>query len=322
MTGGLLRNDLDNLKITRKAIAEEFLYERDIMLISGDSGIGKSSIALQIAYDITTSKLLFSSLNIPNNKKFLYLQLEGDYEESIERLRLIEEATGIKTNHDNLMIYELKNFECSDKGQRDKFFEIIESTGFKPDVFCMDPMYKLSGKDIAKSEGALAVVEFSDYAQMKWGCSNMIMHHNLKTTYDIVDKKKVQKGDPYYGHSFLKNHVRTSYSLQKGEGKYSPLLKRQKGRGSDTLSRIELKFNAEFGHTSAVEAIGSADLKFQVAVNKLKASKSDTCFNDFAELSGISEAHLRRYKKSKLFTDNFLIEKEQNKKWEIWRVKR
>lgn len=320
-TGQLLRDDLKNLTITRKPIVDEFIFERDIFLFSGDSGIGKSSIILQIAYEMASCPTVLEHLKVHKNVKVLYLQLEGDYEESIERLRGLTTCSGMEVNTDNFCIYELKNFECADKEQRERLVDFFADFNFKPEVVVIDPIYKLTTKDISKPEGAIAIVEFSDFIQTKWDCSNILVHHNTKNTFDIIGGKKVQKGDSYYGHSFLKNHVRTSYALRQGDGKkYAPMMTRKKGRGSDTIAKLDLLFNAEYGYTTANETHSKCEDKFIEIATRLKKTAKTTTFNEFAELSGISEAQLKRIKKTDLFSAYFQAEPSGQKRMQKWKV--
>ena len=241
VTGKELRHDLLNLELTRKPIVDELLYERDIFLLTSDAGAGKSIFATQLAACLSF-KRPFLSLDIPEAKKVLYIQLEGDYEESVERLRVMESEGGIIIEENNLLWIEEKTLNVLDSGSVQGFFKRINDTGFIPDVVIVDPIYKLCD-DISKGSSALGVIRFSDKLANKWNCSIVLVHHNLKESY-TEKGEKVRKDDSYYGHSFIKNHIRTSYAFVI-TGENTRDLIRKKGRGSDTRRKMSLEYNPE-----------------------------------------------------------------------------
>jgi RecA-family ATPase len=88
--GEKLRDDLMNLQITRQPILDELIFERDIFMISADAGAGKSILALNLACKLSMGIDSFLGCKVKKQSKVLYIQLEGDYEESIERMRFME----------------------------------------------------------------------------------------------------------------------------------------------------------------------------------------------------------------------------------------
>ena len=97
-------------------------------------------------------------------------------------------------------------------------------------------------------------------------------------------------------------------------------MQRKKGRGSDTIAKLDLLFNAEYGYTTANETHSKCEDKFIEVATRLKKTASHTTFNEFAELSGISEAQLKRLKKTDLFSAYFQAEPSGQRKLQKWRV--
>lgn len=142
------------------------------------------------------------------------------------------------------------------------------------------------------------VVNFSDALYEKFNCSNILIHHNTKTDYNIVDGKKEDKSDSYYGHSFIKNHIRTSYALTRNKETDQPMLIRKKGRGSDTLHRIQLTYDP-MTMTCSVDC-EDAGTEAIVRIKKFLMNKANlgmkTDFNDVMNNCSVSQAQLRRLK--------------------------
>lgn len=240
--GKQLRQDLLNLQLIRKPIVSEFLFERDIFLLTSDAGAGKSIFATLLTACLSF-KRPFLGMEIPETKKVCYIQLEGDYEESIERMRFMEREGGIIIDEENILWIEEKTLDVLDKNSVLGFFKRIEETKFKPDVVIIDPIYKLSAQDISSGIAALGVIRFSDALYNKYNCTNVLIHHNLKDSYG-QDGQKVRRDDSYYGHSFIKNHIRTSYAMTI-TGELTRDIIRKKGRGSDTRKKISVEYDPE-----------------------------------------------------------------------------
>ena len=308
-TGQELLEDIQNLKITRQPIIEEFLYERDIFMLSADSGVGKSTITAQVAISLSSGTPLFGGLTTRKSRVYV-IQVEGDYEESIERIRLMSKHIPIDT--DFLCWDENRLLDISNQNGISMVIDRIKNKMEKPDVIIIDPIYKLSTEDISGGKGALMVVNFSDRLYDYFGCSNFLVHHNTKDDFIIVDGEKQKKKDSYYGHSFIKNHIRTSYALTQNEQKDQPILIRKKGRGSDTLHKIELIYNP----VTMICEIAREDKNFDALtrLNKFMDSKKimgkTTNFQETMESCFISQAQLRRLKHSiekrlEITTDKF-----------------
>lgn len=315
-TGAELLSDIQNLEITRKPIVEEFIYERDIILMSADSGVGKSTIVAQMAMSLSSGTPLFGALNTRKVKVYV-IQVEGDYEESIERIRFMSKV--LPFDADYLCWDENRMLDVSNKDGINMAIDRIKSKMEKPDVIFIDPIYKLSTKDISTGEGALMIVNFSDRLYDYFGSTNFLVHHNTKDDFTIVDGKAQKKKDSYYGHSFIKNHVRTSYSLTQNDSKDQPTLTRKKGRGSDTLHKIELIYNPV---TMTCE-LAREDKNFDALarINRFLDSKKimgkTTNFNETMESCFVSQAQLRRLKHN---VENRLeITKDKFGK-ELWKI--
>ena len=202
------------------------------------------------------------------------------------------------------------------------FFKRINDTGFKVINVCIiDPIYKLCTKDIRDGEAALAIIRFSDTLYNKYNCTNVLIHHNTKTSYSSQGEK-IDKEDSYYGHSFIKNHVRTSYAFKiTGFNTRDLILK--KGRGSDTRRKIHLEFNPETwtlneaSNLPAHKRGSHVERFFSFLESSLKA-KRQLDASTILEECDITYNQLRTLKLKPETTALFSIQKTHDKNKEIW----
>lgn len=299
-TGQDLADDFRNLKITRTPIIEEFLYERDILMVSADAGAGKSIFAQNImgALSFSPSKN-FLGCKVMRSVKVLYIQLEGDYEETIERMRYMQDG-GMIIDPNNICIMEEKALNVQDEPSVNGFFLRLNECGFIPEVVIVDPIYKLAHDDPSKGQVALAIIRFSDALYNKFNCANILIHHNLKASYDITGTK-IDKDDAFYGHSFIKNHVRTSYAM-KITGDDTRVLERKKGRGSDTKKTIKMNYEPETNLLTGdynPKRIGGAKERIVAFMRELKAKDKTTTSKEVSEECDVSYSRLRHLKLEK-----------------------
>lgn len=296
-TGQDLADDFRNLKITRTPIIEEFLYERDILMVSADAGAGKSIFAQNImgALSFAPAKH-FLGCKVLRSAKVLYVQLEGDYEETIERLRYMQDGGMIVDPH-NICIMEEKTLNVMDEASVNGFFKRLFDCGFVPEVVILDPIYKLAHDDPSKGQVALAIIRFSDALYNKFNCANILIHHNLKASYDQTGTK-IDKDDAFYGHSFIKNHIRTSYAM-KITGDDTRVLERKKGRGSDTKRTIKMNYDPETYLLTGdhnPKRMGGAKERIIAFIKELKAKDKTTNSKEVCAECDISYSRLRHLK--------------------------
>lgn len=320
ITGAELRQDLLRTDFEREAIVCDLLFAKDIFLLTSDSGAGKSIFATQLAICLSF-KRPFIGLDIPKARKVLYIQLEGDYEENVERMRFMESEGGIIIEEDNILWVEEKTLDVLDPGSVAGFFGRIEKTGFKPEVTIVDPIYKLSGQDICNGVAALGVIKFSDAIQNKWGCANVLIHHNIKDSYSSLGQK-ITKDDAYYGHSFIKNHIRTSYAMTiTGENTRS--LIRKKGRGSDTKKSFRLEYDPECwtlfpAEVSVPHKRGKNHERFYTFLEMKHSKKESTSASEIIEECEITYGQLRNLKNKDETKKLFSLKKLPDKNKELW----
>ena len=96
-------------KTTKVPIIENFLYEKDVMCIKSKEGVGKSILAQQLVFCLTSGTDLFDTYHINKPYNVLWIQTEGDREETFERIASMEKGLTIDPSHGNVLSLQ---FDC------------------------------------------------------------------------------------------------------------------------------------------------------------------------------------------------------------------
>lgn len=212
ISGEDLLNRVTNLP-EHTAIIEGLLYEHDSLLISSDSGKGKSLIAIQAAMHLTKGTPVFGALKVSRPMRVWYCQMERHENESLERINKL------MSNFD----WEPANFFLDTEPQILNFinpehYKILEKRGLeiKPDIIFIDPLYGVA-QGLSQDKIASEVSKCFTMLKKKLKCALWLNHHTVKDQY--FEGKKVEKDDPFYGATWIRAHVTGSYFMkQNGTG--------------------------------------------------------------------------------------------------------
>ena len=191
-----------------KFIIEGLLYEHDSLLISSDSGKGKSLISIQVAMQLSAGLPVFGCLQTSGRKRIWYMQMERHQNESLERMNKL--SPSIAWSCDNFFLdteVQILNFI------NPSHYAIVEARGVEidPDVIFIDPLYGIA-QGLSQDKIAAEVSKCLTMLKKKLNCAIWINHHIVKDTFDNKGKK-IQKDDPFYGATWIKAHVTGSYLM-------------------------------------------------------------------------------------------------------------
>lgn len=261
-------------------------------MLSASSGQGKSIISAQIALSLSCGISLFDYLPIPKPRKVYYIQVEGSEFEQYKRIFYMRKiipciSANIAWDYDKL-------FNVQDPHLVAKKLVEIEAR-FTPDVVIIDPIYKIAGGDLKDATAANAVIHFSDLLTNKFKCAVLMVHHFHREKYNIKGKL-VDEDDPYYGHSFLKNHVDTSYVFKytTSDGSTSELT-RKKRREENTTPHISLRYNPETYTVTMqtdYESLSKTE-RVYAYLEECRRLKKTTDFYEIKVSTGVSDSLLR-----------------------------
>lgn len=224
LTGDSLEHAIRDAKQKRKPIAEGFLYEKTILMITADPGIGKSTISTQIAIELAAGLPVFGVFRPPRPMKVLYAQTERSILEFLERAETIGKV--IPLVKENLYITEeYQKFNLLNENHADLFIECVLRDCPGADIIFIDPIYCMVSGGLKEDRPASAFTKAMSNLQKATSASLYYNHHNTKATYtpqgQIVDKE-----DPFYGSVWLKAHCTGMFSLKQTDAGVKLLCKK------------------------------------------------------------------------------------------------
>lgn len=200
-----------NFTETHVYLIPDWLHSTGMMFISGAPGVGKTQLALQMAYHLSTGTSIFKK-EITEEVEVLFMSLEMD----IPDLQYI-------------FTYQTNSFELQDKWNLhfksiyldDYSHELMESIVQKlePRVIIIDSLSELIGD--MKEEEARKVMQWLKYLRKKYSLAIILIHHNRKAS---DTNKKPNKLSDLYGSYLFAAKSETVLSLWQDEAKpESPL---------------------------------------------------------------------------------------------------
>lgn len=189
-------------------LIEGLLYEHDSLMISSDSGKGKSLIGIQVAMHLTKPTPVFGALRVARPLRVWYMQMERHENESLERINKL--MHNFEWDANNLFLDtepQILNFI------NPAHYPLLEERGLeiKPDVIFIDPLYGVA-QGLSQDKIAAEVSKCLTMLKKRLGCAIWINHHVVKDQY--FEGKKVEKDDPFYGATWIRAHVTGSYFMR------------------------------------------------------------------------------------------------------------
>lgn len=258
-------------------------------MVAADPGTGKSTLATQIAVELSSANPVFGIFKVNRAVKCLIIQAERSIIETLERLEKMGKVYTI--SQENLYItadYQQINLLKEDHVQALITAVLTHCPGVE--VIFIDPIYCMVSGGLKDDVPASAFAHAMSALQHATGATLWYNHHTVKT--QIHQGKPVQRDDPFYGSQWLKAHVTGSFYLKKDGG--GSILLRKKDNYNILPESISLEYDPEtdlsFVNLSELPAI-------ERIKNFLRARDIDGkefSFNDLAMVTKLCHRTLRR----------------------------
>lgn len=224
--------------ITKIPIIENFLYESDVMCIKGKEACGKSILAQQLVSCLTSGTDFLDTYHITKKYRVLWIQTEGDREETFERIGNMERALAF--DHEMWGHLFLAGASMNTpRGMRDIIKEIEKSAIKAWDVVIIDPLYTtIQGALTADNVASDWVRNVREMRGMIGNPSIIVLHHENKTMYHQGEEVERKVGDVFgaFGWQAFFNSI---YRLSIKSGIHT--LSSGKDRGFKTAKKIDMK---------------------------------------------------------------------------------
>ena len=292
-TGVVIEQDLLKPIVSLSPIINRLLYQKTTIMIAADPGLGKSTVAIQLAASLTSATPAFGKLGIIAPHQVYYLSFETTYEDFLEQLAAMGDhvpldASRIAWDDEAIGFDALKGEAISGL--------ITKIQGWRiPTVIIIDPIYMAVSGGLSKDEPASAFVRFLNILKRQFGCAILLLHHTHRNKQTPDGKKE---SNPYYGSRWLEAHVDTLYIMEGLPKHTGVVLRCEKDRRKICLPRLTLDYHKSWMGCTLRESDEDDDtLAKLVAILEAGRAKG-LCIpqRELAERLDTSPRHLRRLK--------------------------
>ena len=293
LSGEALRHAVHNRPPARIALTEELLYERTATMIAADPGAGKSTVITQIMLQLTAAQPVFGFFYTPQPRNVYYLQLEGDPDETLERIDFMGRTLTI--DYERFRLDCPIFLDCLDELSILETIQRINTWDKVPDVIVIDPIYMAVSGDLKDGQVSSALVHFSERLKRTFRCAVVLVHHTHRERYGNSGER-ISENDPYYGSQWLKAHIDVGYHLRALDGHTGVELICKKSRGGEVQKHISLAYDpATFTVRTDVEQSSmSGEARVIHHLRRCAGQNIQTDFYATLAETHLSQASLRR----------------------------
>ena len=295
--------EIFNYSDEKTPIIEHFLYERDCVWIDSKAGEGKSLIAKTLLCNLTTGMPFLDTYAIDRPRKVLYVQTEGDRSETIERLKLMQEATPLDNNNwvhmnwDGLTLNTYEGFTM--------FSERISDMRMKYDVIIFDPLYTTVKGSLSADDVATDWIRNVRKLRSQYNCAIIILSHKPKDSYTQQGKILDKGNDNLFGSAYWIAFANQNFKLSNHKGLLT--LRRGKQRGNKIVDLIEMQIVES---DTMLKLSNRAELSDQNSIlifNKIERSEKPVSVKSIMGTTDIPQATV--YRVLSKFVKDKMIEK-------------
>lgn len=198
-------DELLNLDIKpREWLVEGLIRAKDSVILVGNEKSGKSLFLFQLVYSLTSQRPFLDHYKITKPCKVTYFQLEGELNDSVDRIRRIHKTHELIGHNFILKFYP--PLELQSETYRISFEKTIidDWQGETPDILIIDPIYFSFFGGMNNDEQVRRFIGNIRCLKEKLGCAVLLVHHTHKTRF-AVDGTVIEEGDEaIFGSKFLK----------------------------------------------------------------------------------------------------------------------
>ncbi len=213
------------------------LWEGDIIMLLGNEKAGKSILAMQMAFCLTTATPFLDKYVVPKQKLVLYIQAEGKRSEFVERMNCMDNTIPV----DNLRFFHIpKKFLPFDVDEYwESLIDCIREMPYPPHIIFIDPVYMCMSGDLINNKDARKFLSRVSQLSDMFNSTIVMVHHDSRPIKDR-DHKAIERGDQgSYGSVFFRANVDHILYLKMNADK-SRLLTCETQRSGKIMEREEL----------------------------------------------------------------------------------
>lgn len=246
--------------IKPEPIIDEILIEGGAGTIAGSDGVGKSILALQLAFSCALG-VPFLDYRVKRPVKVLLIQFELENGDLLDRFKKIK--AWFDNNYPNPPGELKSNLMLMTLGEETKLFtdqwDNIEETlkeNITPDVLIIDNLYTSTDRDVSRNEELTPLLGRITEIRRKYGLAVLLVNHHTKGIAEIkrLNKDMIRGGKAFT--DWLTNAVQVAESSLNQDYRVFKITKIRSGEGLTRGIPQALKFDTEnliFNRLSTIE---------------------------------------------------------------------
>lgn len=191
----LLTSDL----VGSNPLIDQFIFERDNVLLVGKEKANKSTFALQMCCHLTSAEPLFGEYEVPRPINCVYIQAEGKLAST--KSNLLNMTRVIPMDKSKLLFLYYPSIPLNQSEGYNRIVSDIDSWK-KPELIVIDPLYQSMTGDISSQPDSTAMTSNLRKLSEYYECSILLVHHAHRIRKD-KEGNIVDEGDDSLFGSFV-----------------------------------------------------------------------------------------------------------------------
>ena len=232
-------DELFVLKLQKRDwIVEGLIRERQSVLFVGNEKSGKSVFMKQLMCSLTSQHPFLDKFKISRPCKVTYVQLEGELEDTQDRLNRMTQAMEMNPSLFELMYLEPQHLQSPIEALR---FANRFRNAMIPDVLIIDPIYFAFSGSLSDDEVVRNFLGNLRVIKNKLGCALILVHHSHKDRNTLMGQKIEEDDEATFGSKFLKAWADHIFLFRFDKRNETRLLSCRTQRGGDIEPMIRMK---------------------------------------------------------------------------------
>jgi hypothetical protein len=196
--------DFLDLKLPERVwMVENLIRELDSVILCGNEKSGKSLFIFQLVHALTSGQEFLDHYKVTKNYKVVYIQLEGELNDSQDRMKRMMKTQEL--HPENFLLMFFPPLEMQDNTYRIKLQDTIKEkwNGEKPDLVIFDPLYFCFTGSLSDDEVVRKFIGNLRSFKEVLNCAIILVHHTHKQKW-TSDGFTIDEGDgALFGSKFF-----------------------------------------------------------------------------------------------------------------------
>lgn len=176
------------------------LWEKDNILIVGHEKAGKSILAMQLGFAISSGQPLFGEYKVDRPRNVLYVQTEGKLPQSVERAKEMLKVNDCDARKFYIAYYP--HLALDTPGGMEVFRLHMDHVKFRPEVIIIDPLYHAMKGSLTDEHSARCMTSNLREIMERYNSAIVLVHHTHKPIR-TKDGKLIDEADGAIFGSFV-----------------------------------------------------------------------------------------------------------------------